>query len=165
MLESNQLLLYSSSRALVKSHHHLDLCFGILDSPSFLHEPYLETMITFQKSISGASNFHFPNKALLNKSVYFIPSPPSVVDLQILSHLIQAIFLPSAPQLHMKLRCSFVIFLQIEDGALKKDRKHRDIAFKTELIKHTQPTKDIFLPFHVDNLFLIFDSCDIFELF
>ena len=48
-------------------------------------------------------------------------NPPFALGLLILSHLIQAIFLPLESQSHKNLHWIFEIFLYVEDGALKNE--------------------------------------------
>ena len=105
ILESKQMIPCPSSHTFFKSHHHLNECIKILDSYRFLHEPYLETRISFHKPFSRdpSLHFHLPSKALLKECSCLMPNPPSTLGLHILSYLIKAIFLPSASQPHKNL--------------------------------------------------------------
>jgi len=99
ILALNQLPLALLPHMLLRSLHHLDsLDLSLLLSKPF-QDPYFGMMISRHSPLSPLPNLHFhlPRKALLKQAKSLIPRSPLFLLLQIVSHLIQAIFFLHTP--------------------------------------------------------------------
>ena len=87
------------------------------------------------------------SKLILNHSIFFTHNLSSFFGKQILSHLIQEIFIVSKPLNHKNLHYKLTSFWMTYFGALKKEKEYRGRLHKTKFIMIILPIIDIYLAF------------------
>ena len=120
----NQLSVWPTSQILHKSLHRQECVILWLGMFLLALVSYLDSSTSLHIPKESTFNFHihFSISALLKLLTSLIPKPPSFFGLHKVFHLIQAIFFSLTSHPHINLLCKLVISLQIDIGALKRDK-------------------------------------------